>query len=320
MDKLSSLYSNWEKYISGDMGPWKEYLYQKKSRGFVLVKFVDQLSRGFAQVMFSNNPISGIIIFIALFVGDPYLACMSLLGCVFSTGNAWFLGTEIDDIKNGLYGFNGVLVGAAFSVFVGDTTWGDYCWVYLVMYASFSTIIQLSIRGIFQPYELPCMTLPFNTSLIMMFLAYVSFNNVYLRTDLDIGNPTYRLDNIDYTIKTVYAGIIYSFSQVFLVQNLISGVLIAVAVFIYKPQAYISGQMGAIIGVFTAMIMGVSAEQIEYGLWGYNSILSAMAIFPVFIHASTRSFIMAIYCAVFTVFIQASTVGLFINWGMLMVC
>jgi urea transporter len=102
--------------------------------------FLSSVSRGIGQVIFCNSPIVGGVIVGSLALADPYLATLATLGCMSSTLSSNSLSYLIHNNNNnnnnnnsaiqqqqqqlqidqndGLYGFNGCLVGCATAVFV----------------------------------------------------------------------------------------------------------------------------------------------------------------------------------------------------------
>lgn len=79
---------------------------------------INDLPRGVAQVIFVNNPISGYIIILALLLNNWVAALCGLLAQTSATITAKFLELESNDIRNGLHGFNGILVGLGFGTFL----------------------------------------------------------------------------------------------------------------------------------------------------------------------------------------------------------
>ena len=92
-----------------------------------LLDFINATLRGIGQVIFVNNPVSGLLFLIAMFIQAPWLGTMSLLGTAMSTtGYAYATLTVIilqkhfarnfqinrDDIQNAIFGLNGLLTGA----------------------------------------------------------------------------------------------------------------------------------------------------------------------------------------------------------------
>jgi len=64
-----------------------------------------------------NNTISGIFITIGMFVASPYHALCMLLGVASSTIAAIAFQLNKSSFANGIYGYNGTLVGIGISVF-----------------------------------------------------------------------------------------------------------------------------------------------------------------------------------------------------------
>ena len=80
--------------------------------GFLIV------GRGLGQVMFQNNADSGLLMLVGIACNSWLLALLALLGNFVGTVTAFFSGYSKEDIEDGLYGFNGTLVGIAVGVFM----------------------------------------------------------------------------------------------------------------------------------------------------------------------------------------------------------
>lgn len=80
--------------------------------GFLIV------GRGLGQVMFQNNAVSGLLMLVGIACNSWLLALLALLGNFVGTVTAFFSGYSKEDIGDGLYGFNGTLVGIAVGVFM----------------------------------------------------------------------------------------------------------------------------------------------------------------------------------------------------------
>ena len=76
------------------------------------------LGRRIGQVMFQNNALSGLFMLIGIFLNSWQMGILAVCGNMISTLTAYFSGYKHNDIKNGLYGFNGTLVGIAVGVFL----------------------------------------------------------------------------------------------------------------------------------------------------------------------------------------------------------
>ena len=82
-----------------------------------MIQFIDSILRGVAQVVFMNNSITGLLIIIGIFVSSRYSALCMLLGISASSLTAIIFKLNMNAFANGIYGFNGTLVGIGISLF-----------------------------------------------------------------------------------------------------------------------------------------------------------------------------------------------------------
>jgi urea transporter len=89
------------------------------------LNFVNATLRGVGQVIFANNPVTGLIILVAMFIQAPWLGLMSLCGVAAATLTAMALRLSHDMTQNGVFGLNGLLIGAAmgFTGRAGNGPW-----------------------------------------------------------------------------------------------------------------------------------------------------------------------------------------------------
>ncbi|MFV0198335.1 urea transporter [Empedobacter falsenii] len=72
-------------------------------------------TNSFGEVIFQSNPLSGILFFVAVFVGSPIAALYGIEASVFSAILAFYFGAPLDQILIGLFGFNAVLTSIVFA-------------------------------------------------------------------------------------------------------------------------------------------------------------------------------------------------------------
>ncbi|XP_034458982.1 urea transporter 2-like isoform X3 [Hippoglossus hippoglossus] len=84
--------------FTGDMRLCRKWV----SRQNVMIQLLDWILRGMAQVMFVNNPLSGLLITAGLFLQNPWWALNSLLGTLVSTVSAIFLGQSSPVVSSAL--------------------------------------------------------------------------------------------------------------------------------------------------------------------------------------------------------------------------
>lgn len=80
-------------------------------------QLLEHSARGIGQVIFLNSPMSGAVILGGLAVSNPYLASLGALGAVTATATAKGAGLDNQALKDGLWAYNGCLIGCAAAVF-----------------------------------------------------------------------------------------------------------------------------------------------------------------------------------------------------------
>ncbi len=113
------------------------------------------LGRGIGQVMFQNNALSGLLMLVGFFLNSWQLGVLAVGGNIISTLAACISGYGRDDIKNGLYGFNGTLIGIAVGVFMQLSLWS------LLLMAVASCFSTWIVRLFSRQHSLPGFTAPF---------------------------------------------------------------------------------------------------------------------------------------------------------------
>ena len=106
-----------------------------------LVRTADTLLRGAGQVMFQDSAWCGLFFLLGIGWGAwkegiPEVGIGAVLGLIVGTLAAYILNAPRADIRKGLHGYNGILVGCALPTFFGPT---PTCWVLVAAGAFFST-------------------------------------------------------------------------------------------------------------------------------------------------------------------------------------
>ena len=116
--------------------------------------FIKILLRGTGQVMFQNSAWTGLLFLVGIFwgayiEGQGLVAWGALLGVSVSTITGYILGFPAKDGEQGLWGFNGVLVGCAFPTFMGNTVW---MWLALVLCSALTTWVRTGFNNVMAPW------------------------------------------------------------------------------------------------------------------------------------------------------------------------
>jgi len=104
-------------------------------------------------------------------------------------------------------------------------------------------------------------------------------------------------------------------SQIFLASDIWAGSLILVGIAFCSRVSAVMCFIGSSIGLFYAFGLGIDRSDIYFGLWGYNTALSAICIGGMFFKLSFLSVLYACACCIGTAFIQGAMYGMFAPWG-----
>jgi urea transporter len=243
--------------------------------------------RGLAQVIFINNPISGLVLLLAFLVQSPWCALLALLGTAAAHGTARLLCLAEGLRSEGIYGFNGALVGCAVAnLFQFDRPLSSLIWAFLVLLGGALTTLMLEGlgRGIHRYLGLPPLTVPF----VLVTWGLLGLASLAPGAALALAEPL-PVPELASASQAFADGLLRSMGQVFLCSNPWSGLLVLIATFLASPLAAGLGLLGALVGMAVGLLLNAPLEAIAQGLWGYNGVLVAIALGGIFYAPSWAS-------------------------------
>ena len=223
-----------------------------------------------SQVIFLNSPASGGITLAALAYGDPWLGALSAVGTVAAAASAHACRLDSGAISAGLMGYNGCLVGCAFSVFLDLPAWSSTAALATVAGAALTAPLAAALKPACG--NVPQFTLAFNFATLSALFA------VRPLAGAAAADPAATLSAMEWMCAPL-VGV----SQIFVVNDALSGAAILAAIALYSPQCAAHTLMGSAVGMGTALACGAPAAEIGMGLWGFNSALTALAVSVFFV-------------------------------------
>src|SRR4051794_33474663 len=310
-------------FVNGTMPAGAE-----RVEGNPALEFVDSCLRGVGQVCFMNNPVTGLAILVAMFVSEAWLGFAGVLGLVASTGSALVIGMDRGAIRAGLFGFNGVLVGAGLSLFL-QPDWDVVVMVWIVLAAFFSTVLHAALASVFVgTWKVPPFTLAFNFITLIFLIGALNFANgrvggLIAPADAQVtqGKVSNTLrsaadaataNNVEGVVNAILRGI----SQLFFANSIVSGIIIITGIAVASRIAAIFALVGSTVGMLAGLALGGNGVAIYNGLWGFTSFDAALAIGGVFFVLTVRSGALAVACAVFAALLFGAIASLFTPWGL----
>ncbi len=283
------------------------------------LRFVDVNLRGIGQVMFQDNPLSGLLFFVAIgwgsyAAGVGQVAIGGLIAVLAATSTAYWLRVDEDALHAGLYGFNGYLVGLSLATFMAPST---TMWVYVVFGGAISVVVTLAISNVFKTWNVPALTAPFVLTAWLLLLATNAFSKLeggalppvgeIVPIDPAVANPLQLGDFV--------SGVFTSITQVFLKGHGPAALLLLAGLAVNSPACAAFAAVGAVAAVVTAHMLGAESDLVTAGLIGFNPVLTAIALGAVFNRPNARVFVYALVGAVLSAIVQGSMMTLMTPFG-----
>jgi urea transporter len=249
----------------------------------------DALLRGTGQVMFQNNPVTGLLFLVGIFVNSAKLGGAGLLGLAASTLTAYLLGADRALIRNGLFGFNGILVGIGLAFFL---EFDPLLVVYIMLGAAVSTIAMMALANFLGPWDMPALTAPFVLTAWLLLFAVYQFAHIrpspliapmplepqaIVQTELrelptDAGAAGLTIGNLAH-------GFFRGVGEVMFQDNLLTGVIFLLAILVNSRISAAFAAVGSALGLLTALALGGDGVAIYHGLYALVAAVFSTIVF-----------------------------------------
>ena len=265
--------------------------------------------RGAGQVMFQNNALTGLLFLIGIFWGawEANMIAVgtgALVGLLFGTATAYVLNVPRADIEAGLHGYNSILVGCALPTFLAPT---PLLWAYIIAGSIFSTIVMLAVANVFKTWKVAAMTGPFVFTTWFLMLAAYNFGHFHITALPHPGLPTgAAITTFAITPLQFFQASLTGVSQVFLVNNWITGGIFLLALAVSSIPAAVFALVGSMLAVGTALLLGAHTPAILAGLYQFSAVLTCIGLGSTFYKPNVRVAIYALVGTIFTVVAQGA--------------
>lgn len=274
-----------------------------------MLGYLDANLRGASQVFFQNNPVTGGLILAGIFwgahaSGNLNVAFGAVIGLLVATSMAILLKLDRGSFQEGLFGFNGILVGVAVPTFLGNH---PMMWSYLVLGAAVSTIVTVAVDKVVRTWGVPASTAPFVFTTWLLLLGAYSFAKVPISGMGPAALPVaVRVSSVYFSSHVLLTILSKNFSQVYLIGNALTGILFFIAIAISSLRGAAFALIGSVVGLGAALALSASPTAIIAGFYGFNAVLAAMAVEGVFQRSALRGVLYAILAAIFSVVVEAA--------------
>ncbi|MGC9513308.1 MAG: urea transporter [Fidelibacterota bacterium] len=263
--------------------------------------FTGSLLNSYSQIFFSDNRLFAGILILVTFV-DFYTGLFGLLAVLTTTLLARYLGFHPFKIQQGYYGFNSLLVGLGLGIFFQP---GPLLVLIVILASILTLFIAVSCEGIIGKYALPYLSIPFVVSMWILTLASREFQalglnerGIYTLNDLYIIGGNSLVQVYDWwnqlAIHSSIRAYFLSLGAILFQYNMLTGILVAVGLFLYSRIAFTLSLLGFYTAYFFYMLIGAPFSEVSYSYIGFNYILTAIATGGYFIIPNKNSYMWAI--------------------------
>ena len=273
---------------------------------------------GSGQVMFQGNIWTGLLFLCGIFwgafeAGTPAVAWGAVVGLVVSTLTGYALRLPLSEGREGLWGFNGILVGCAFPSFLGNTF---LMWLALIFCSMMTTWVRAGFNNVLAPWKVNSLTFPF------VFLSWMFLGAARLLQGLSpehMAQPelTEHISvALDLSVGAVVTYWLKGIAQVFLIDSWVTGIFFLVALYLSSRKAALWAVVGSVLSFLVTLLYRGSADSIANGLFGFSPVLTAIALGATFYKSGWKSAIWTLFGIVATVFVQAAMDAMMLPFGL----
>lgn len=244
--------------------------------------FAEIFFRGISQIFLLNNVITGILFLAGAFYNSWLIGIGAVIGVLAGTFTALLLKYKREDINQGLYGYNGALVGLATVYFFGFN-------VPAIISLFFGAVLSSIIMHFMTKRKLPPFTAPFIISTWILMAIILTLNIMPLQ-----AAQSSNAGNLE-IIPALSRGI----GQVMFQENIITGIILFIGILVCSRISAVYALLGTGTGVIVACVCSFPLSMITAGLFGFNGVLCGIA----FSNKKWSSLILAMASIVISIFL-----------------
>ncbi|MFC7393990.1 urea transporter [Scopulibacillus cellulosilyticus] len=267
--------------------------------------------KGISQVILIENALTGLIILIAIAIASLPIGIITIASALIGTLIGHAGGADQKTVKQGLFGYNSVLAGIALSL----NLTGGQRWIIALAGAAVAALLTAAMMHVMRSSGIPVLTFPFIAVTWIVLLASYHLGLIKLSPNLVPQTLSHwklsTIGHIDWK-----DGLVRGIGQIFLQDKFWSGIIILIGIFCAGWKLGLYTALGTVIGWVSAYMLGADITSINLGLYGYNAVLTIIAVAAVFDIRSRFAPLTGIIAAIVTVPITAGVDSYLLPFGL----
>lgn len=281
---------------------------------------VEGVVNSYAQIFFSTDKVFGLILMVCTFF-DPMLGLSGLMAVMLSNLFAHLLGFDKAHIREGVFGFNSLLLGMALAFDYQQTI---AFWIVLSFAVLLALINQIWINSVLSKHGLPSLSLPFIITIYLVILAIRQTNmlqlverDIYLLNEelLNRGSilSTLEVRAKSFSFPQMIEGFFLSLGGVFFQAKLVAGIMVGVGLLYHSRIAFSLTLMAFCWAWVCIDYAGAEMQWLKYQA-GANFIFLAIAVGCFYIIPSVYSYLAVLLLVPLTIMAHLTFFRIFSTW------
>ncbi len=256
----------------------------------------------YGVLAFAAHPLPSVLILVATFY-HPAVGLMGLTGNVFASLTARWFGANRDVWNAGIFGISGMLVGLAIGMHSEFTV---RMMVFLIVGASAAGFLSVFLGSLFAKRDLPILSIAF---MLVIWPLLLVIGRGSIHNELSTI-PFLQLTNdwLHTHLRSELFTYINMFGTILFQENLLSGLLVIIAISLYSRISMAFTLVGGAIGILTYSFLHGSLD----GFQGLNYVLTALAFGGYFVVPNRHGAILTVIAVVLVGMLDYSA-GHFLN-------
>lgn len=267
--------------------------------------------KGISQVILIDNAITGLFIVIAMMISSVSIGIIALLSSLIAALIGILGGTAKNTVHQGLLGYNSVLAGIALSLNLE----GGSRWFIALAGAAVAAIFTTAMMHLMENLKIPVLTFPYIVMTWFLLLASYRLGIFRLNPDLVPQDLSHLDVHFDGAINW-FQGLISGVGQVYFQDQLWSGLLITIGVFWAGWRLGLYAVIGSAVALLTAYGLGAEVSMLNLGLYGFNAVLTILAVGVIFDAKSRFAPVTGLIAAIVSVPVTASVTVWLMPYGL----
>lgn len=284
----------------------------------IFSRYVRAMLCGSGQVMFQGNIWTGLLFLCGIFWGayetnTPLVAWGAIVGLAVSTLTGYLLNLPVEEGEEGLWGFNGILVGCAFPSFLGSD---PLMWVALVFCSMMTVWVRAGFNNVMSPWKINSLTFPFVILSWIFLLAAKMLQGISPVHEVQPDLAEQVSVSLDLRMGAVITYWLKGIAQVFLIDSWVTGLFFLAALCVSSRRVALWAIVGSVLSFMVALLYKGSTSNIAAGLFSFSPVLTAIALGATFYRPGWRTSVWTLTGIVATVFVQAAMDALMKPFGL----